>query len=61
MLGLLLCSLVPLSVPRCRVRYETADGLRVLDGVRHGELLRTAVLRRPSGRGLGGACDAHRS
>lgn len=46
MLGLLLCSLVPLSVPRCRVRYETADGLRVLDGVRHGELLRTALLRR---------------
>jgi len=30
----------------CRLRFETADGLRVLDGVRKGELLRTALLRR---------------
>lgn len=29
-----------------RIRYETADGLRVVDGVRKGELLRTALLRR---------------
>jgi ferredoxin len=30
----------------CRIRVESADGIRVMEGVRKGELLRTALLRR---------------
>lgn len=45
-LAVLLSAVGALGAGACRIRYETADGLRVIDGVRQGELLRTALLRR---------------